>query len=51
MFSKKVEEFDELRQNLSVKERDLNCVSLDKTNLQDFHDKYEREYVQRDDLS
>ncbi len=44
MFSKKVEEFDDLKQNFAVKEKDYNSVSLEKNNLNDFYDKYQREY-------
>jgi hypothetical protein len=40
MFSKKVEEFDELKQNLADKEKELNKATLERANLKDFHDKY-----------
>lgn len=50
MFSKKVEEFDELKQCLADREKDLNNAVLERTNLKDFHDKYQREFAQREDL-
>jgi len=42
MFSKKVEEFDDIKQDLAVREKDYNSVNLDKNNLVDYHDKYEK---------
>lgn len=51
MFSKKVEEFDELKQTLSLKEIDFNSLSGETLDLKDFHDKYQREYSSREDLS
>ena len=50
MFSKKVEEFDEIKQNLADKEKELNTANLDRANLRDYHDKYQREFAQREDL-
>jgi hypothetical protein len=50
MFSKKVEEFDEVKQNLADKEKELNTANLDRANLRDYHDKYQREFAQREDL-
>ena len=44
MFSKKVEEFDELKQNLATKEKELSNVTLERANLKDYHDKYQREF-------
>lgn len=48
MFSKKVEEFDDLKQNIAIKEKDYNSVSLEKDNFVDFHDKFQREFDQRE---
>jgi hypothetical protein len=50
MFSKKVEEFDSLKQTLGEKEQALNIVTLERANLKDYHDKYQRELAQREDL-
>ena len=44
MFSKKVEEFDDIKQSLSVKDMDYNSVSLEKDNFVDYHDKFHREF-------
>lgn len=33
MFSKKVEEFDDLKQTINTKDRDFNSLTLDHTNL------------------
>ena len=51
MFSKKVEEFDDLKQNLSVKEKEAQCAVIDKADLIDYKAKYLRECAQRDDLN
>jgi hypothetical protein len=51
MFSKKVEEFDEVKQALLVKDTDLNTIALQIANLQDFKDKYSREYQLREELN
>ena len=40
MFSKKVEEFDDLKQNLNEKDGHCNNLYLDNTDLKDFYDKY-----------
>lgn len=40
MFSKKVEEFDDMKQTLSIKEKDYNSATLEKDNFVDFHDKF-----------
>lgn len=50
MFSKKVEEFDELKQNLSMKEREVNSLQVERNNLQDYRDKYLREFEEKEDL-
>lgn len=44
MFSKKVEDFDALKQDLSVTEHHLNSVRIEATNLQDYKVKFDREH-------
>jgi hypothetical protein len=43
MFSKKVEEFDDLKQGLSIKEKVANTLALEKSDLFDYKGKYHRE--------
>ena len=50
MFSKKVEEFDDIKQCLSLKEKETHSLNLDRYDLVDFKVKYLREYAQREDL-
>ncbi len=50
MFSSKVEEFDEMKQTLQNKEKEINDLKIEKDNLQDYHDKYQRECTQRHEL-
>ena len=50
MFSKKVEEFDEVKQNLAEREKECANLVLEKANLKDYHDKYQREYSQKEEL-
>lgn len=50
MFSKKVEEHDELKQAIAIKDRENNALSMERTDLVDFKGKYLRETAQRDDL-
>ena len=51
MFSKKVEEFDDLKQSLAVRDKDYNSVTLEKDNFVDYHNKFEREFEQREHLA
>jgi hypothetical protein len=44
MFSKKVEEFDEVKHNLAVKDREFNQVKIERTNMDDYHVKFERSH-------
>lgn len=50
MFSKKVEEHDELKQAIAIKDRENNALSMERADLIDFKGKYLRETAQRDDL-
>ena len=50
MFSKKVEEFDDVKQCLAFKEKDTHSLSLEKADLVDFKAKYLRECAQKEDL-
>lgn len=50
MFSKKVEEFDDVKQCLALKEKDTHALSLEKADLVDYKAKYLRECAQREDL-
>ena len=50
MFSKKVEEFDDLKQNLSLKEKEVHSLSLERSDLIDYKAKYLRECAQREEL-
>ncbi len=43
MFSKKVEEHDDQKQNLAVRDKELSALKLEKTDLNDFKSKYQRE--------
>ena len=45
MFSKKVEEFDDLKQALAEKDQMLNNATIERANLKDYHDKYQREFT------
>lgn len=50
MFSKKVEEFDDLKQLLSQKDKEIHSLALEKADLYDYKGKYQRECNQREDL-
>lgn len=50
MFSKKVEEFDDVKQCLAYKEKDTHFLSIEKADLVDFKAKYLRECAQKEDL-
>jgi hypothetical protein len=50
MFSKKVEEYDDLKMQLSTKEKEVKSLVLEKGDLTDFKTKYQRECAQREDL-
>lgn len=50
MFSKKVEEQDQTKQEKSEVERVLASVTLEKDNLNDYRDKFEREFVLRNEF-
>jgi hypothetical protein len=50
MFSKKVEEFDDVKQCLAYKEKDTHSLALEKADLVDFKAKYLRECAQKEDL-
>jgi hypothetical protein len=50
MFSKKVEEYDDMKQIIGLKEKEVSSVKLDKSDLADFKAKYLRECAQREDL-
>jgi hypothetical protein len=43
MFSKKVEEFDDLKQTLAVKDKTIHSLQLEKADLSDYKTKYARE--------
>jgi hypothetical protein len=50
MFSKKVEEYDDLKHQLTLKEKVAHSLNLEKSDLLDFKVKYLRECAQREDL-
>jgi chromosome segregation ATPase len=50
MFSKKVEEFDDLKQGLSTREKEVSVLQVEKGDLYDYKGKYQREAVQREEL-
>jgi hypothetical protein len=50
MFSKKVEDYDDLKQQLSIREKENTSLSLERTDLMDYKVKYLRECAQREDL-
>jgi len=50
MFSKKVEEFDDLKQTLAVKDKTIHSLQLEKADLSDYKSKYTRESQQREEL-
>ena len=50
MFSKKVEEYDDLKQSLSLKEKETHSLQLEKADLLDYKVKYLRECAQKEDL-
>lgn len=50
MFSKKVEEFDDLKQGLSTRDKEVSMLQVEKGDLFDYKGKYQREASQREDL-
>ena len=50
MFSKKVEEFDDIKQALALKEKENHAMELAQYDLVDFKVKYLRECAQKEDL-
>lgn len=50
MFSKKVEEFDDLKQTLALKDKTIHSLQLEKADLSDYKAKYAREAKHREEL-
>lgn len=50
MFSKKVEEYDDLKQGLSERDKEVSMLQVEKVDLFDYKGKYQREASQREDL-
>lgn len=50
MFSKKVEEYDEMKQNMAIKDKEIHSLQLEKSDLSGYKEKYQRESDKREEL-
>ena len=51
MFSKKVQEHDDTKQELSITQKDFNVVQVSADNLKDYYEKYSREAKTNEELN